>query len=180
MKFWPLLLNCSLALTLAGCATPAALRDAPANVVSVETARNAPEAHEGEPVVWGGEIVAVRNGDADTELEILARPLEVGREPAKRGDAGGRFIARHPDFLDPAEYAVGRRVTVIGPFEGVREGRIGDYLYRYPVVAVERIYLWPDYEPYGPYLGPDPFWDPFFYRDDHYLFDRWGYPYRRY
>jgi outer membrane lipoprotein len=68
-----------------------------------------------------------------------------------------------PQFLDPAVYAAGRRMTVIGTVTGEEERKIAELPYRYPVVAADAIKLWPRevvvpaYPPPWPYYYPWPY-----------------------
>ena len=69
-------------------------------------------------------------------------------------------------------YAAGRRISVIGTVTGVEERKVGELPYRYPVIAVERIRLWPqevaEYGAYYPYpwgawpYGPY-YYDPYYF-----------------
>ena len=129
---------------LAGCATvpaPLAGNDFAATTPQQAVAQNA----SGQRVRWGGEIIKV--------------------EP--RADRGqGRFVACKQGFLDPAEYPMGRDVTVVGAIDGSERHKVGDYDYTFAKVDASEVYLWPkraDYPPgyYDPFWGPcygDPFW----------------------
>lgn len=130
------------------------------------------EGLSGQAVRWGGEIVEVRPLADRTCLEILSRKLGRSARPTG-GDAGmGRFIACKSGFIDPAEFAQGREVTVAGRLAGLDTGSIGEFEYRFPRVEARSVYLWPerrDYDDRRRYHGPYPyFYDPFF----------WPYPYR--
>lgn len=128
----------------AGCAStiPAAIRDqGPA--LTVAQVQYAAEPAIGEPVRWGGTILAVRNLSESTEIDVLARPLAGDGEPRASAKPIGRFMATVSGFLDPAEYPKDRRLTVFGPVTGVVVRDIGEYPYRYPVVRATSRYLWP-------------------------------------
>ncbi|WP_295878741.1 Slp family lipoprotein [uncultured Thiohalocapsa sp.] len=153
-------------LALAGCAAqmPQNLRT-PAAALTPGDARAAPERHLGSTVRWGGTILAVRNTATETDVEILARALDAAGRPepdAPTADAAaGRFIARFNGFLDPAQYPEGRQLTVTGVLAGVETRAVGEYPYRYPVVAATAKHLWPeptaaaDWPWYpDPWLGP--------------------------
>jgi outer membrane lipoprotein len=117
----------------------------------------------------GREILAVHNARTTTEIEILAAPLGSDGKP-QEGESGlGRFIVELAGFKDPAEFPEERRLTVVGALTGVVTRNVGDYPYRYPVVAGDVWYLWPNpppdryasrfYDPwyrpwYGPWYGP--------------------------
>ncbi|ABI57760.1 Slp family lipoprotein [Alkalilimnicola ehrlichii MLHE-1] len=163
-----------LVLLLAGCApgAPEPIRSAPPEAPDLAEARADPDAHAGRTVRWGGVIAEVRNRSDHTELEVVARRLQVGGRPAERDDdSPGRFLARVPGFLDPAIHAPGRAITVVGTFEGLREQAVGDYRYTFPWVRVEVYHLWPEREPVPSYRR-DPFYDPWY--------DPWYGPFPRY
>jgi outer membrane lipoprotein len=154
-----------LAATLAGCAAvipDEALRSADRSL-TLALLREDPARHAGARVLLGGEILATRPRVGETEVEVLGRRLRAAGSPEWSDRSEGRFLARTERFLDPAVYAERRRITVLGTVVGAEERRIGDLPYRYPVVAAERIYLWPR----------EPVWDPYPYRP---WYDPWHYP----
>jgi len=169
-----------MAALLAGCATqvPEPIREAPPGNPSPEAVRDAPDALKGERVRWGGTIVSVTNKADHTEVEIVARPLDSDGEPKAVDRSLGRFLARVPGFVDPAVYAAGRHVTVTGTVTGVVEQPIGEYSYRFPVVAVDGRYLWPKRQPAARDRYPyDPFWyDPWYRRSMFYPYCPYGAP----
>ena len=134
------------AVLVAGCATyplPPELRDPPTPDLSIAEVRAAPVQHAGQVVRWGGKILEVRNLPQATEVEVLATALGDDGVPATGGGALGRFIAKIPDFLDPAEYPKDRRITVAGRVTGSRTRSVGEYPYTYPVVAVTQYRILP-------------------------------------
>ena len=161
---------------LAGCATssaPESVRRAPEGAPGLEQVRSDPARYAGRTVRWGGEIVELRNEAEATWLEIVERPLGRGGEPAASDRSAGRFYARVPGFLEPATYATGRTVTVVGRLEGTVGGEIGDYDYEYPVVAVTDHYLWPLPPQQAPGAYYDPWYcDPWYYEP----WSPWGWP----
>lgn len=102
-----------------------------------------PERVRGRFVKWGGLLVQTTNRSDSTELEVLAYPLTRGGEPRTGRAPLGRFLARRGAYLDPAEFAPGRTVTVVGPLAGTVQGRIGEAEYAYPLVEAEQVRLWP-------------------------------------
>jgi outer membrane lipoprotein len=104
-------------------------------------------------------------------MEVVARPLDGQGEPARTDTTPGRFMAEFRGFVDPAVYAEGRRLTVVGTLGGIAERAIGDYAYRFPVVAVEHHYLWPAEKP-----RRDPYPPPW-YHDPWYPYHSPYYPY---
>jgi outer membrane lipoprotein len=147
---------------LHGCATyqlPVEIREPPTPDLSVAQVQSAPAVHLGQTVRWGGRILEVRNRADATEVDVLATTLGDSGLPAADGPGLGRFVARIPGFLDPAEYPRDRRITVAGRVEGTQTRNVGDFPYAYPVVAVTQYRLWapPAPEPYWhryPYYGP--------------------------
>jgi outer membrane lipoprotein len=174
-RLWPIL----LAVLVGGCATafPEAVMRTVDTRITVDDLLRDPAAHKGARVIVGGEILATQPRSGLTEIEILARRLRGDDSPERSDRSPGRLLLRTAEFLDPAVYAAGRRITAIGEVAGADERKIGEVPYRYPVITVERIRLWPQdvvigrsYYPYpwgfGPYgYGPfyDPFYDPFYY-----------------
>lgn len=112
-------------------------------------------ADAGGRVLWGGTIVGARNLDDGTELEVLAYPLDRRQRPMTGRPAAGRFLILSDDYLETLDYAAGRLVTVLGARAGMREGRVGEAPYDYPVVRAESLHLWrPDApQPSGPRFG---------------------------
>lgn len=155
----PLLLAGAVAL-LAGCASaPKPLRGE-FSAIAPEQASAAQAT--GDTVRWGGRIVAaVPDADA-TCIEILGRSLSDIARPTRAADEStGRFLACRSGFYDPAIFAPDRDVTITGRIVGYETRPIGEYEYRYPRVAADTVYLWPErteyrYDPY-----PTPFWPAF-------------------
>jgi len=120
------------------------------NRLSLAQIRADPRAHLGARVILGGDILATTPKAGDTEVEVLARRLDRGDAPDRSDSSSGRFLVRTPGFLDPAIYARGRRITVLGTVTGSEERPVGELPYAYPVIAAERIKLWPKE---GPWVG---------------------------
>lgn len=128
---------------LAACATqPNPLRNAQVASIDTVTARSAPQSVKGSRVRWGGTIVKVDNRKHETLIEVLARPLFSDGEPNDRKEGMGRFIAKIPGFIDPADYKTPNRLTVVGVLDGVSKGRVGESYYTFPVVRVEHHQMW--------------------------------------
>jgi outer membrane lipoprotein len=164
---WPRLVL--LAVLLGGCATAfpeSVMRTVDTRITADELLRD-PAAHKGARVIVGGEVLAVRPSPGLTEIEMLARRLDDEGFPERSDRSPGRALLRTPEFLDPAIYSPGRRITVVGEVTGLEERKIGEVPYRYPIITVERIRLLPKelvapgyYQyPWGPY---GPYYDPFY------------------
>jgi outer membrane lipoprotein len=102
-----------------------------------------PERYSGETVILGGKIIQVLVQDDATELTVLQLPLDRADRPLDSDQSEGRFLVRAAQFLDPALYPEGARITVVGKLTGSRERPIGSMPYRYPVVAPLEIKKWP-------------------------------------
>jgi outer membrane lipoprotein len=160
------------ATVLGACAhsTPQAIHEAPVPDPGLAQVRQAPSRYESAVVRWGGNIVAVENRVQDTWLQILGRPVEKNGRPDSDKKPEGRFIAQVKGFLDPAEYANNRLVTVAGRVMGVVERQVGEYPYPHVQVEVDTLYLWPRPRqrsccPGYPWHHPwyDPWYDPWYY-----------------
>src|SRR5690242_5596386 len=133
------------ALALGGCATvpqPIAGTDFAAMTPQQAVSRNV----HGERVRWGGEIIRVEPKPDNTCFEVLSRELYGDARPSRRDGSGGRFIACGKGFFDPAVYAKGRELTVVGQVAGTEQHQVGDYNYTYARVDADGVYLWPQRE----------------------------------
>jgi outer membrane lipoprotein len=102
-----------------------------------------PQGAVGKNVQWGGTIVDTTNLQGSTQMEVLAYPLDADGRPRADSNAQGRFIFERAGYLEPATYADGRLITVVGKVTGARVGKVGESDYTYPVVAARQLYLWP-------------------------------------
>jgi outer membrane lipoprotein len=127
---------------LSACAKPIDVDKAERNVTPREAAQNVALVKD-RPVAWGGTVVNAQNLANNTQFEVLAYPLDSQNRP--KTDAGplGRFIVVHPGYLETADYAPGRQITVVGPVTETRAGKVGEAQYVYPVVNADRLHLWP-------------------------------------
>lgn len=100
-------------------------------------------ATRGRPVLWGGVILNTRNLESQTRLELLAYPLNRSQMPLRDRNPLGRFILEHQGFLEPASYAEGRMLTVVGTVIRSEKGKVGGSDYTYPVLKASELYLWP-------------------------------------
>lgn len=147
-------------LFLVACASqvPQVIREAPESKLSLAAARSA-SPPIGARVRWGGTIAKVENQQADTLIEIVERPLDGEGRPTDGDRSSGRFIAKVAGFVDPAVYESGREITVVGNLTAPVTRKIGQYVYRFPVVDVIHHYLWP----LRPVMYPSRYYDPFWY-----------------
>lgn len=103
----------------------------------------------GKSVQWGGTIVSTTNLQGSTQVEVLAYPLDSDGRPNTSGTAQGRFIFERTGYLEPASYAAGKQVTVVGKVTGTRTGRVGAADYVYPVVDATQFHLWTPERTFG-------------------------------
>jgi outer membrane lipoprotein len=103
--------------------------------------------HDGALVRWGGVIAHTEPLAERTCFEVVATRLDAEGEPSRPdSDSLGRFIACRTGFYDPVVFAPGRSVTFTGRLDGQREGKVGEYAYRFPVISADVVYLWPKRE----------------------------------
>jgi len=148
---------------ITGCASkvPPSIREPIAGSPTLAAVHRQPAAYVGDAVRWGGTIVAVANGPDTTRIEVVGRKLRGEGRPRAGDTTPGRFLADVTGFLDPALYAAGRSVTVVGTLAPPETHTIGDYPYRFPVVRVRSHYLWPEEEPARERHYPPPwYYDP--------------------
>ena len=113
--------------------------------VTPKRAADEGQALQGEPVLWGGVVLVSTNLKDSTQLEILAYPLDSSQRPNREQNPLGRFLAVHEGYLETADYAQGRLITVRGTLGEKRTGRVGEAEYTYPVVKINQLYLWSKY-----------------------------------
>lgn len=128
----------------------------------------------GAKVRWGGRILSVAPEEARTCLQVLALPLDRRGRPDSDGEPGKRFLACRDEFIDPAGLPVDRHVTVTGSLRDFEHRAVGDYDYRFPLVAADTIHLWREPRPvhrddayYGYYGYPGFFRPPGYYTPFH-------------
>ena len=92
---------------------------------------------------WGGTIVDSQNLPTTTEIRILAYPLQEDGQPETEKPTTGRFIAIVHGYLETADYRAGRQVTLSGKLRGIRDGKVGEADYRFPVIEADALMLWP-------------------------------------
>lgn len=129
---------------LAGCATGPGYQTAAAatDLVPAEVSAH-PGDHRDKRVIWGGLIVATRNLDRYTEIEVLGYPLDRNQRPMTSRPPQGRYLVRMPGYLEEVDYAPGRHITVTGTLGQSLEGHVGEAAYTYPLVQAPAIHLWP-------------------------------------
>ena len=110
----------------------------PRNVISQ------PEASKGKLALWGGTILDTRNLKDNTQIEILAYPLDSSYRPLLDSKPLGRFIIKRVGYLEATTYAQGRQLTVVGIVSGSQSGNVGESIYEFPLISDQQIHLWPE------------------------------------
>jgi outer membrane lipoprotein len=138
------LILAGLAAFLMAC-TPAISKDslklADPTLTFAMLAKN-PEAYQGKNILVGGRILATNPRDGETWVEVLQKPLDWWNEPEDTDESYGRFLVRFPGFADPAVYAAGKKITLLGTVEGKKVQRLKEMDYLYPVLFPREHYLW--------------------------------------
>lgn len=128
--------------TLNGCATPYDIGQADPRITPQDAAKDVPGMLN-HTVAWGGVIAAAKNLKNKSELEIVAYPLDSSHRPDSTAPPTGRFIVIQSGYLETADYAPGRLVTVVGDVSETRRGTMGEAPYVYPIVTASKLQLWP-------------------------------------
>ena len=129
-------------LLVSACATPYDIGNADPRVTPVEAAKDVPGMLN-HTVAWGGLITITKNLKDKTEIEVVAYPLDSENRPNRDASPTGRFLVIQSGYLEIADYAPGRLITVVGTVTETRVGKVGEAKYVYPVVAATKLRLWP-------------------------------------
>lgn len=98
----------------------------------------------GVQVTWGGVLAETRNRADNTQLEVVAYPLDDCGRPRLSQASTGRFIIHSPGYLEAGDYRHGRQVTASGRIDGLIDGRVGEASMRMPVLVSYKPRLWPE------------------------------------
>ena len=165
-----LLLTLGLAFILQGCATlPKEFREIPVKKeITLSQVLSSPEIYQNSQVLWGGRIVNCLNKDELTLLEIVQFSLDLDGKPKADTTSEGRFLVETSKFLDCAIYTPGKLITVAGVFKDLRDGKIGEKSYKFPVLEGKAFHLWKEevkvqVEAYPYYYWWYPYWYPWWY-----------------
>lgn len=101
-------------------------------------------ATRGKTILWGGTILDIKNLKNETQIEILAYPLNTYHRPLTDKKPLGRFIILHTGYLEPTSYAQGEKLSVVGKVSGSRSGKVGDTQYSYALIKAQQLHLWSD------------------------------------
>ncbi len=111
--------------------------------INPQHAANNAATYMGNPFLWGGMIINSMNLQEETQLEVLAYPLNNKQQPDANQQPLGRFLAIHHGYLETNDYANGRMITIKGILQTNRTGKIGEMEYTYPTLNIEQLHLWP-------------------------------------
>jgi outer membrane lipoprotein len=104
----------------------------------------APDSYQGKIVVFGGEVLKAKRLKEGTQIELLQLPLDKGERPIlDRQQSQGRFLVIQQEFLDPATIVEGIKMTIVGELSKSKVEHLDDVEYRYPVLIVKHLHLWP-------------------------------------
>lgn len=132
-----------LCAAVAACAPAPLYKTGPSSVTTTpDQVATAPQNFHGLHVVWGGSVVSVTNLRTDSEVEILAYPLDSSQRPRTNKPAVGRFIVIVPGFVEPMNFPPGSLVTVSGTLAGTRAGNVGAAPYTFSLVDSDGMHRW--------------------------------------
>jgi outer membrane lipoprotein len=126
----------------------------------VQPEQSAAKETPGEAVRWGGRIVDIHTDKLFTCFEIVGAPLDSSGRPREVDDSNGRFLACRDGFYEPEVFKSGRELTISGKIDGYETRKVGDFDYRYPRVAAEVVYLWPERHDYSDHDHYHGYWGP--------------------
>ena len=101
-----------------------------------------PDVNFGRMTLWGGTILDTRNLKNSTRFEVLAYPLDSSHRPLLEQKPLRRFIISYNGYLEPATYAQGRLLTVLGTVSTGQSGKVGESTYTYAVINSKQLHLW--------------------------------------
>lgn len=128
--------------------------------ITFTAVHNDPESYKGQVIVLSGVILETENMKNGTQLQILQRPAGFRGKPKNVDETGGRFLALDSRYLDAHVFSKGRSVTIAGEVLGKKVLPLGQIEYRYPLISVKEIYLWPAEKTYPnrSYYYPHDYW----------------------
>ena len=143
-KMSRLIVPIAIGLFLVACAsTPELNTQGVDKSMTAQVAQKNINSATGKRVLWGGMIMSAKNLPNKTEIEVLAFPLDDWNQPNQSATATGRFLAEHDGYLELADYARGRWLTLTGTVQGAQAGKVGEATYQFPVVRTDGMHLWP-------------------------------------
>ncbi|MDQ6733968.1 MAG: Slp family lipoprotein [Nitrospirota bacterium] len=112
--------------------------------------REHPDAYRDRLVALGGKVLHANRLNDRTETEVLHLPLnDVHLPRASLTETQGRVLAFQKEFLDPALFPDGRRVTLVGEVIGGTIKALGEMAYSYPTLEIKYLKVWEVVRPYS-------------------------------
>jgi outer membrane lipoprotein len=147
---------------------------------SLSELKERPELYRERLFVLGGVIVQTKGTKEGALIEAVYASVDSRGSINSVSASEGRFYALYPremGFLDPMVFRRGRYITIAGEFLGIREGKIDEMGYIFPLFEIKDIHLWAEYEPYRyPYYYPSyPFYPYSLYPYPHWWYRPWRY-----
>jgi len=135
-------------LFVGGCAshrvTPESLEPLVDRHVTFSQLTATPESFRGRIVVFGGEVLKAKRLKEGTQIELLQLDLDGDERPtSNRQRSQGRFLALQQEFLDPETIVQGTKMTIVGEVSGAKTESLDEVEYRYPVLIVKHLHIWP-------------------------------------
>jgi len=141
---WLVVLASLLGCTACGAVISSQVRELVDPTLSYPQVAARPEAYVGKVIIVAGTIIEAVNTLEGTRLVLLQYPADSRGRPQTDVPSGGRLLVLTPDYLETAIYRPGRALTVAGEVQGQRELPIGETTYRYPLLVLRELYLWPE------------------------------------
>ena len=93
-----------------------------------------PEAHRGQMVILGGDVMDVRPEGGGSLLRVNQKELDAQKRPVEALVSGGTFLVKSSAWLSLSEYTPRRKVVVAGTVEGQQQGLL--------LLQARQIHLW--------------------------------------
>lgn len=142
-RYRPLWIIVAIAALSACAANPVVVATRPVTSVMPFEVAAEPERYADAEVIWGGMILGVDNRETQTEVSVLAYPLDSAQRPVPEAGTRGRFIVVLPGYVERHDYPDGLFVTLVGRVNGTRAGQVGEHAYVFPLVEAAHVHRWP-------------------------------------
>ncbi|MGL4859347.1 MAG: Slp family lipoprotein [Enterobacteriaceae bacterium] len=103
--------------------------------------KGTPGAWVGKQVRFGGQVVAVKNSQEFSLLEVVSYPLDKYARPRLNSASEGRFLIQVRHFLEPLDYS-GHYITVLGTLKGTERGEVDKAPYMFLVIDAQGLQRW--------------------------------------
>ncbi len=135
-----------------------------------------PDKYQGHPVILGGEVMQVQPVGRGSLMSVNQFDLDSKLYPmgagfyGKRAPSGGTFLVESDEYLSPAKYQPGSRITVAGTVAGQRGGMVllkAREVHFWEGPAWEKWYYpvpreWYGYDPNLEYWYTPPYFNPWY------------------